>query len=94
MKYFTYRDNPDGTWSLVPDFEVWGYDWCISGSWNVLGARVMGLSWSNYLRYCMQCGATVQGKNHLYPIVHWKEKNLDFLDELNRRANYLIVKGE
>ncbi len=90
--FFVYRDNPDGSWSLCPNFEVWGDEWCVNGSWSVLGARLFGLSWANYLRYCMQNGASVQGKNHLYPIIHWKEKNLDFLNELNRRAERLVRK--
>ena len=94
MNYFYYRENPDGTYSLSPLYKEFGEDWKIMGSWSVLPARLLGLSWPNYLRYCMKCGADVKGKNHHYPIIHWKEKNKDFLDELNKRANYLIKVGK
>lgn len=92
--YFYYRENPDGTYSLSPMYKEFDEDWRIMGSWSVLPARLFGLSWANYLRYCIKNGADVRGKNHIYPIIHWKEKNKDFLDELNKRANCLIKVGK
>ena len=53
-------------------------------------ARIFGLSWPDYLRYCIQNGATVVGKEHRYPYISWKEKNVEFLNDLNRRANIVI----
>lgn len=90
MTYFYFRENPDGTYSLSPIYKEFGEDWKIMGSWSVLPARLLGLSWADYLRYCIQCGAEVRGKEHIYPIIRWKEKNLDFINDLNKRATYLI----
>lgn len=88
--WFMYRENPDGKSTIVPIYKNFGEDWKIMGSWAVLPARLFGLSWADYLRYCRQCGADVRGKTHQYPIIAWNEKNNEFLDELNKRANQLI----
>ena len=88
--WFMYRENPDGKFTIVPNYKNFGEDWKIMGSWAVLPARLFGLSWADYLRYCRQCGADVRGKAHQYPIIVWDKKNNEFLDELNKRANQLI----
>ena len=90
IKFFTWRDNPDGTYSIAPMYKEFGEDWRIMGSWSVLPARLFGLSWPNYLRYCISLGARVTGKQHLYPTIKWEKPNYKILDELNRRANLLI----
>lgn len=88
--YFYYRENPDGTYAICPMYKEFKEDWRIMGSWAVLPARLLGLSWPDYLRYCIQNGATVKGKEHIYPIISWKEKNIRFLNDLNIRAGIAL----
>lgn len=88
--WFWWREEPDGTFAILPMYKNFPEDWCIMGSWSVLPARLLGLSWPDYLRFCIQQGATVTGKNHLYPIIKWKKKNEALMAELNKRANILI----
>jgi hypothetical protein len=90
INYFCYRERPDGKYMIAPIYKEFGEDWRIMGSWAVLPARLFGLSFPDYLRYCIMHGANVWGKNHYYPIVVWEQKNEGFLLELNRRANALI----
>ena len=90
MKWFEYRENTDGRFSIIPVYKNFKEDWKIMGSWSVLPARIFGLSWPDYLRYCIQNGAIVVGKEHRYPYISWKEKNVEFLNDLNRRANIVI----
>lgn len=48
----------------------------ISGSWNVLPARILGISYADYLRYARdKYNGTLYGKNHKYPIVKFKNEN-------------------
>lgn len=60
-----------------------------SGSFAVLPARLMNLSYPNYLRMCRdELGAEIVGKNSLYPIAYFaKGKNLfQLIRLLNSRA--------
>lgn len=88
--YFYYREQPSGGYMICPMYKEFGEDWRIMGSWAVLPARLFGLSYPDYLRYCIMHGAQVFGKEHRYPTILWKEKNNGFILELNRRANALI----
>lgn len=90
ISYFTYREQPNGGYTICPIYKEFGEDWYIEGSWAVLPARFFGLSFPDYLRYCRMHGAEIIGKNQYYPLIYWKEKNNGFLLELNRRANALI----
>ena len=63
------------------------------GSFNVIMARVMGLSYAQYLRMCRDCfDAEVIGKGSMYPIAFFKEgEKLDMLLKgLNARANLIL----
>lgn len=45
------------------------------GSWNVLAARILGLSYAEYLRYARDVyGGKLYGKGHKYPIVKFDNK--------------------
>ena len=46
-----------------------------SGSYNVLGARILGLSYGDYLRFLVQNGATVIGKKSKYTSFFFKSLN-------------------
>jgi hypothetical protein len=67
------------------------------GSFNVLAARTMGLSYADYLRMCRDClGAEIQGKNTLYPVAYFKKtQNLvAFVRLLNVRFHIIVWNKE
>ena len=67
------------------------------GSFNIICARLMGLSYADYLRMCRDCfGAEIIGKGSLYPVAYFKfSKQLnDLIDDLNARANIVLWERE
>lgn len=63
-----------------------------SGSYNILTARVAGLSYARYLRYCRDVlGAEIIGKGHKYPIVFFDRSNdlTSFVKMLNKNMEYI-----
>ena len=67
------------------------------GSFNLICARLMGLSYADYLRMCRDCfGAEIIGKGSLYPVAYFKfSKQLnDLIDGLNARANIVLWERE
>ena len=80
--YRTIKVNP----TLLP------FEKC-EGSLNVLAARLMGLTYANYLRFCRDClGADLYGKGSRYPVAYFPDsKNLSvFLELLNKRAELCL----
>lgn len=64
------------------------------GSYNILCARLMNLSYPQYLRMCRdQFGAEIVGKGHLYPVAYFKKDKLlfQFVKLLNARANLALL---
>ncbi len=46
-----------------------------TGSYAILEARLMGLTYANYLRMCRDCfGAEIIGKNYMYPVVYFSDE--------------------
>ena len=67
------------------------------GSYNVICARIMGLSYAQYLRMCRDCfGAEIIGKGSMYPVAYFKfsEKLVDLVESLNARANLVLWERE
>ena len=67
------------------------------GSYNVMQARLFGLSYPQFLRMCRDCfGAEIIGKDSLYPVAYFKfSKQLnDLIDGLNARANLILWERE
>ena len=67
------------------------------GSYNVICARLMGLTYAQYLRMCRDCfGAEIIGKGSMYPVAYFKlsEKLKDLIDGLNARANLVLWERE
>lgn len=89
-KFFYYREQPDGKYMVCPVYKEFPEDWRIMGSWAVLPARLFGLSWPDYLRYCVQSGAKVRGREHICPMIIWDIPNKIFINELNERANAFL----
>jgi hypothetical protein len=67
------------------------------GSYNVIGARLMGLTYAQYLRLCRDCfGAEIIGKDSTYPVAYFKLSDglNNLLDQLNARANLVLWERE
>lgn len=87
MKYFTFKETSNQGWMLCPNWDVfWSEGQQIQGSFNVICARVAGLSWAQWLRFCRQNGASLYGKEHKYVCAIWKEPNKEFEKMMNMRA--------
>lgn len=67
------------------------------GSFNLICARLMGLTYAQYLRMCRDCfGAEIIGKGTLYPVALFKlsKKLNDLVETLNARANFILWERE
>lgn len=90
-----YKDESaahPGKYMIRADLEKFylGYT---EGSYNIIGARLMGLDYPDYLRMCRDIyGAEIVGKDSIYPFSVFKlSKDLDnLINELNNRANLIL----
>ena len=67
------------------------------GSYSILPARLMNLTYAQYLRMCRDLlGAEIIGKNSLYPIALFKRDDtfIQFIKLLNARANLILFERE
>lgn len=90
-QYFNYVEASEKKWLLCPNYEAFGFPH-ITGSYGVLAARFFGLSWADWLKYCVKNGARLQGKNSIYIVATWESPNKDFLKEINQRVNEIAKK--
>lgn len=94
-----YRDESamyPGKYMIRADLEKF-YLGSTEGSYNIIQARLMGLTYAQYLRMCRDCfGAEIIGKDSKYPVAYFKpSKELDALiDNLNARANLVLWERE
>ena len=94
-----YRDESatqPGKYMIRADFDKFHLD-STSGSFNVIGARLMGLTYAQYLRMCRDIyGAEIIGKNSLYPYPVFKlSQGLnDLIEQLNSRASLVLWERE
>ena len=68
-----------------------------AGSFNIIGARLMGLTYAQYLRMCRDIyGAEIVGKGSPYPVAYFKLSNelSDLIEQLNARANLVLWERE
>jgi hypothetical protein len=68
-----------------------------TGSYNLIYARLLGLTYAQYLRMCRDCfGAEIIGKGSMYPVAYFKRsKELDALIEfLNVQASAVLWERE
>ena len=85
-KYFEYRETSNNGFMICPIHEMFGTPY-IEGSFIVFAARFMGVSWPDWLRLCVQNGASLYGKGMPYVHAVWKTPNKSFLEHLNKRTN-------
>ena len=67
------------------------------GSFHVIGARLMGLTYAQYLRMCRDCfGAEIVGKGSVFPVPYFKLSQglADLIDNLNARASLILWERE
>lgn len=85
-----------GKYMIRADFDKFYLD-STNGSFNVIGARLMGLTYAQYLRMCRDIyGAEIIGKGNLYPYPVFKlSQGLnDLIDQLNARAALVLWERE
>ena len=66
-----------------------------TGSFHIIGARLMGLTYADYLRMCRDCfGAEIVGKGSMYPYPIFKASSLleELIKKLNERAELVLLK--
>lgn len=94
-----YRDecpNQPGKYMIRADLDKFHLEYT-EGSFNIIGARLMGLTYAQYLRMCRDCfGAEIIGKDSMYPVAYFKlSQGLnDLIDQLNARANFVLWERE
>ena len=85
-----------GKWIVRPVHENFRLD-STAGSFNVICARLVGLTYAQYLRMCRDCfGAEIIGKGSAYPVAYFKRSaELDALiDFLNVQASVVLWERE
>lgn len=68
-----------------------------TGSFNIIGARLMGLTYAQYLRMCRDVyEGKILGKGSYYPFPVFKlsDKLEELIDQLNARANFVLWERE
>lgn len=96
-KYFTIEESVSQPGKWLISFDLEEFPMYTKGSFNVLAARVMGLSYIDYLRMCRDVlGAEIIGKNSLYPVPYFKKTRelVAFVRLLNIRFNFIVWEKE
>lgn len=76
-QYFKLEESPyyDHRYVIAPNWEELP-EMSTSGSFAILGARLLNLSYANYLRMCRDvAGAQIVGKNKTYPVAYFEMSN-------------------
>lgn len=98
IKVFSREESVSypGKYIIRVDLDKFHLDYT-EGSYNVICARLMGLTYAQYLRMCRDCfGAEIIGKGSAYPVAYFKlsERLKDLIDGLNARANLVLWERE
>ena len=93
-RYFTLEESPyqPGKYTIRLDFTTIPSNISTTGSFNLLPARLLRLSYADYLRYCRDVyGAEVIGKNNYYPVAYFKNdtKTKQLVTMLNERMAFV-----
>lgn len=94
VEYFKLEESPyrPGRYTITIDFDKLPQMYT-SGSYNILFARLMNLSYAQYLRFCRDMiGAEITGKNHIYPVAYFAKTptTVAFVRLLNTRMNLIM----
>lgn len=98
VECFKIDESPNypGKWVIRPVHENFHLE-RTNGSFNLIAARLMNLSYAQYLRFCRDiCGAEIYGKNTKYPIAYFKNTPVlgQLVRLLNNRANLVLWERE
>lgn len=96
MKYFMPKESISypGKYFIGLNFSVKGFQGIrTSGSYNILPARLFGLSYADYLRMCRdEYGARIFGKGEYYPLALFdKSQTEELIKELDRRMEIVVA---
>lgn len=88
-KYFYLEESPchPGKYKVAMNFDTLPGIRTI-GSYNLLPARLLCLSYAEYLRFCRdELGAEIIGKKCMYPVAYFLNESLaaGLIDNLNTR---------
>lgn len=84
---FTLRERADGDLSIEIPQKIYDIFRNTSGSFNVIKARLFGLSYPGYLKMCRdKYKAILKGKKG-YSYAYWKKEDKDSLVELIKELN-------
>lgn len=94
-EYIRYEESPSnkGKYILALCHNNLPFSSGTLGSYNILLARIAGLSYANFLRMCRDIyGAQVIGKNSKYPVAYFssKEKIEDLAKWLDSRVRTIM----
>lgn len=95
MKYFKVIDAPyDNEHYIISGTDAYyNYFKWTDGSYNVFNARIMGLTYSSYLRMARDnFNGEIRGKGHKYPSIRFtnKEDAKKLAEILDKRLAFLI----
>ena len=96
-KYFISEETPynPGKFVVRPVHENLPLKYT-TGSYNILAARLLNLSYANYLRMCRDIyGAEITGKGRLYPVAYFDgetSKLKELISLLNKNVEK-VIKG-
>ena len=77
MKFFIPAETCDSNYYMIKfdGFSIFEgtKDFCYTSSYHLIGARLLGLSYGDFLKFCQSKGAKLRGnKGYTYPI--WKNR--------------------
>ena len=95
VEYFVLEESPyrPGKYTIRLDFDKFSSQLSTSGSFNLLPARLMNLSYAQYLRFCRDIiGGEIAGKYKIYPVVYFNKTVgvIAFVRLLNSRMNLVV----
>ena len=99
VEYFVLEESPSrpGKYTIRLDFDKFLSKLSTSGSFNLLPARLLNLSYAQYLRFCRDIvGGEIVGKKSIYPVAYFNKTMTTnaFVRLLNSRMNLVVWERE
>ena len=99
VEYFVLEESPyrPGKYTIRLNFDNFPSQLSTEGSFNILPARLMNLSYAQYLRFCRDMvGGEIVGKNSTYPVPYFDKTMTTnaFVRLLNSRMNLVVWERE
>lgn len=99
IEYFVLEESPyrPGKYTIRINFDNFPSLLSTRGSFNILPARLLNLSYAQYLRFCRDIvGGEIVGKKTVYPIAYFDKTMTTnaFVRLLNSRMNLVVWERE